>query len=52
MSGPGLPQQEPGAPQRLGEQLDHYIRDLTQAISTPHPDYEKIGVKVDGEYRQ
>jgi glutamate--cysteine ligase len=32
--------------------LDHYIRDLTHAITTPHPDYERIGVKVDGEYRQ
>jgi len=32
--------------------LDHYIRDLTQAITTPNPEYEKIGVKVDGEYRQ
>jgi glutamate--cysteine ligase len=32
--------------------LDRYVRDLTAAISTPNPDYEKIGVKVDGEYRQ
>jgi glutamate--cysteine ligase len=32
--------------------LDHYMRDLTQAITTPNPEYEKIGVKVDGEYRQ
>jgi glutamate--cysteine ligase len=32
--------------------LDHYIRDLTRAISTPHPPYEKLGVKVEGEYRQ
>jgi glutamate--cysteine ligase len=32
--------------------LEHYIRDLSQAISTPHPPYEKIGVKVQGEYRQ
>jgi glutamate--cysteine ligase len=32
--------------------LDHYIRDLTRAITTPHPDYEKLGVKVEGEYRQ
>jgi glutamate--cysteine ligase len=32
--------------------LDHYIRDLTNAISTPHPPYEAIGVKVNGEYRQ
>ncbi len=32
--------------------LAEYVRDLTAAVSTPHPDYEKIGVKVDGEYRQ
>lgn len=32
--------------------LDEYVRDLTQATSTPHPEYEKIGVKVNGEYRQ
>ncbi len=32
--------------------LDEYIVDLTRAIRTPHPDYERIGVRVDGEYRQ
>ncbi|MGH8178159.1 MAG: glutamate--cysteine ligase [Steroidobacter sp.] len=32
--------------------LDDYVRDLTAAVSTPHPEYENIGVKVDGEYRQ
>jgi glutamate--cysteine ligase len=32
--------------------LEHYVRDLSRAINTPNPDYEKIGVKVDGEYRQ
>lgn len=32
--------------------LDEYVRDLTAAIRTPEPDYEAIGVKVDGEYRQ
>jgi glutamate--cysteine ligase len=32
--------------------LDEYVRDLSRAISTPYPPYEKIGVKVDGEYRQ
>jgi glutamate--cysteine ligase len=32
--------------------LDSYIRDLTNAIQTPEPEYEKIGVKVDGRYRQ
>ena len=32
--------------------LDEYVRDLSTAICTPEPQYEKIGVKVDGEYRQ
>jgi glutamate--cysteine ligase len=32
--------------------LDEYVRDLTRAIRTPEPSYEKIGVKVDGRYRQ
>jgi glutamate--cysteine ligase len=32
--------------------LDHYIDDLNTAINTPEPDYEKIGVIVDGKYRQ
>ncbi len=32
--------------------LEEYIRDLSQAIRTPEPAYEKIGVKVDGKYRQ
>jgi glutamate--cysteine ligase len=32
--------------------LDEYIEDLRGAIISPEPDYEKIGVKVDGEYRQ
>jgi glutamate--cysteine ligase len=32
--------------------LDQYVRDLTAAVSTPHPEYQKLGVKVDGEYRQ
>jgi glutamate--cysteine ligase len=32
--------------------LEHYVRDLRHAMSTLHPPYEKLGVKVDGEYRQ
>ena len=32
--------------------LDEYVRDLTRAIGTLYPPYEKIGVKVDGEYQQ
>jgi glutamate--cysteine ligase len=32
--------------------LEEYVRDLSAAISTPYPPYEKLGVKVNGEYRQ
>ncbi len=32
--------------------IDSYVDGLWTAISTPHPDYERIGVKVDGEWRQ
>ena len=32
--------------------LDEYVRDLQRAISTPHPPYEALGVKVNGEWRQ
>jgi len=32
--------------------LDDYIGGLAHAVSTPHPDYARIGVKVDGDYRQ
>lgn len=32
--------------------LDDYIKTLTHAITTPEPEYEAIGVKVNGEYRQ
>lgn len=32
--------------------LDEYVRDLGAAVRTPEPAYEKIGVKVDGRYRQ
>jgi glutamate--cysteine ligase len=32
--------------------LEEYVRDLTAAVSTPHPEYQRIGVKVNGEYRQ
>ena len=34
------------------DNLSSYIKCLTKAIETPCPEYEKIGVKVDGEYRQ
>jgi glutamate--cysteine ligase len=32
--------------------LDEYVRDLTRAIRTPEPAYDRIGVKTNGAYRQ
>jgi glutamate--cysteine ligase len=32
--------------------IDGYVDSLTAAISTPYPEYEKIGILVNGEYRQ
>jgi glutamate--cysteine ligase len=32
--------------------LDGYVASLSKAIATPYPDYEKIGIVVDGHYRQ
>jgi len=32
--------------------LETYTKSLTEAIHTAYPPYEKIGVKVDGNYRQ
>ncbi|MDH5324044.1 MAG: glutamate--cysteine ligase [Gammaproteobacteria bacterium] len=34
------------------DSLDDYVSSLTHAIETPYPDYEKIGVVVNGVYRQ
>ena len=32
--------------------LANYVKTLGHAIGTPAPEYERIGIKVDGEYRQ
>ena len=32
--------------------LEEYVRDLSRATHAPRAEFEKIGVKVDGEYRQ
>jgi glutamate--cysteine ligase len=32
--------------------LNGYVESLSAAINTPYPEYEKIGVKIDGEYKQ
>ena len=32
--------------------VDPFVQSLRKAIQTSHPDYEKLGVKIDGEYQQ
>ena len=32
--------------------LEAYVASLTQAIETPHPEFEKMGVVVNGQYEQ
>ncbi|MEO7386246.1 MAG: glutamate--cysteine ligase [Gammaproteobacteria bacterium] len=32
--------------------VEEYVRDLYQATHAPRPEFERLGVKVDGEYRQ
>ena len=32
--------------------LNGYVDSLSKAIATPYPDYQNIGIKVDGEYKQ
>ncbi len=32
--------------------LDQYLRDLLQAVRTPHPPFAALGIKVNGEYHQ
>jgi glutamate--cysteine ligase len=32
--------------------LEEYVRDLSRAISTPSAEFERLGVEVDGEWRQ
>jgi len=32
--------------------LDEYVSSLVKAMNKPYPAYQKIGIKVDGEYRQ
>ena len=34
------------------DNVEAYVDSLCRAINTPHPDYEAIGVVVDGEWRQ
>jgi len=32
--------------------LSGYVESLSHAIDTPYPDYQELGVKVDGQYKQ
>jgi glutamate--cysteine ligase len=52
MSGIGYQNSNQSALNVSANTLDEYIGDLTNAVRTPNPDYEKIGIKVDSVYRQ
>jgi glutamate--cysteine ligase len=32
--------------------IEGYVNSLSAAINTPYPEYEKIGIQVDGQYKQ
>ena len=32
--------------------MSGYVASLQKAVNTPYPDFAKLGVKVDGQYRQ
>ena len=32
--------------------VDQFVKSLRHAIQTPHPEYQDIGIKVNGEYKQ
>src|SRR5262245_12027009 len=52
MSGLGQRNRSQGGVHSSVSSLEEHRRDLTQAVSPPHPEYQKIGVKVRDEYRQ
>lgn len=52
MSGIGYQNTNQAALNVSANSLSEYIKDLTSAVQTPNPDYQKIGVEVDSQYRQ
>ncbi len=52
MSGIGYQNSNQAALNVSADSLGEYIHDLTNAVRTPNSEYQKIGIKVDSEYRQ
>ncbi|MDG1462642.1 MAG: glutamate--cysteine ligase [Gammaproteobacteria bacterium] len=52
MSGVGYQNTSQSAVHVSANSLDEYVRDLSLAIETPSPEWERLGLKLDGEYLQ
>ncbi len=52
MSGVGYQNTSQSAVHVSANSLDEYVRDLSLAIETPSPEWEKLGLKSGGEYLQ
>ena len=52
MSDVGYRNKTPASLRICYDSLEHYVASLTHALRTPHPEYQRIGIVVDGDYRQ
>lgn len=52
MSDVGYRNKIPASLQICYDSLDRYVASLTHALRTPYPEYQRIGIVVDGDYRQ
>lgn len=52
MSDVGYRNKTPATIRICYDSLDGYVASLTHALRTPYPDYQRIGIVVDGIYRQ
>lgn len=52
MSEVGYRNKAPASLRICYDSLEHYLASLSQALRTPYPEYQRIGIVVDGDYRQ
>lgn len=52
MSDVGYRNKAPASLRICYDSLEHYLATLTHALRTPYPEYQRIGIVVDGNYRQ
>ncbi|MFZ0255291.1 MAG: glutamate--cysteine ligase [Gammaproteobacteria bacterium] len=52
MSDVGYRNKTPASLRVCYDSLEHYLASLSQALRTPYPEYQRIGIIVDGDYRQ